>query len=248
MKNIRVCIFLLVSCFSSAINKPDTLGDKAFQSLVHLPLNGFVTEIDQLTPEQLKERSEKYLTKKIALFYTEQQKNKTVSSLEPNEFLYLKELKKDPIFAYLLDVKNISINLSIKDLLDAGYSFKEHIIDEKKINIPYQNYIYQKIFFFNNRLLTSLEGLETVPDIKKSQALELQGNRINNIETLKNKIFEKIEAINLAHNQIQKIENNTLRSLKNLNHLNLSNNPLPSELYTVIKDQVPKECSVILKN
>lgn len=92
-----------------------------------------------------------------------------------------------------------------------------HIIEERT---------HRKFLDLSDLNLTSLDGLEYVPDIQTITRLDLSKNDLNNLPNDSFRFMPQLRVLDLSINVIEKIEPTAFNNLQQLQELNLSNNRL----------------------
>lgn len=87
-----------------------------------------------------------------------------------------------------------------------------------------------------NKGITSLEGLQDIPNIQNVQRLNLNSNRLTSVPADSIRGLNQLQELLLSDNQLREIDIMALRQLRSLRSLFVSNNP-PLGIETVINLQ-----------
>ncbi len=117
------------------------------------------------------------------------------------------------------------LRISISDLLeyDLAPSIEENMLGEKTL-------------YLKNKYISSLKGLQDIPDIKTVQLLNLHNNKITSIAAGSFKGLENLKELNLNNNQITSIAAGSFKDLGNLQRLYLGDNQITSIAADSFKD------------
>lgn len=151
------------------------------------------------------------------------------------------------------------LSLQAKDLNIVAKEMKERSSFRKLVTT-------KKFFLRANDKITSLKGLDQIPNIENTWVVNLQGNKIealkansfnnpkfknikwlnlsyNNITVIEPEAFvglENLQVLFLGHNKLESFKPNTFKGLKNLRVLTLDGNPNEDGLKVLAEQQLPR--------